>query len=92
LIDTINPFQKAFEILSKSVTKKVLKVIQDHIAAIRIDMTDEEAIILFKKINEFVKMYKREPNLNSNDPLEKRMAECIIWLKDRKRKSMEANG
>ena len=43
LIDTINPFQKAFEILSKSVTKKVLKVIQDHIAAIRIDMTDEDS-------------------------------------------------
>ena len=31
LIDTVNPFQKAFEILSKSVTKQVLKVIQDAI-------------------------------------------------------------
>ena len=28
LIDQVNPFQKAFEILSKSVTKQVLKVIQ----------------------------------------------------------------
>ena len=53
LIDTINPFQKAFEILSKSVTKKVLKVIQDHIAAIRIDMTDEEA----DKLVEFYKFW-----------------------------------
>ena len=92
LIDTINPFQKAFEILSKSVTKKVLKVIQDHITATRINMTDEEAMILWDKIKDFKKMYKKEPNLDSNDPLEKRMAECIIWLKDRKRKSMEANG
>ncbi len=46
LIDRINPFQKAFEILSKSVTKKVLKTIQDHIAASRIKMDFEEAKIL----------------------------------------------
>ena len=88
LIDSINPFQKAFEILSKSVTTKVLKVIQDHIEATRINMTFEEAKILWPKINEFVRLHKREPSLKSNDPLEKRMAECIIYLKEEKRKSM----
>ena len=92
LIDTINPFQKAFEILSKSVTSKVLKVIQDHIEATRINMTFEEAKILWPKINEFVRLHKREPSLKSNDPLEKRMAECIIYLKDEKRKRAEVNG
>lgn len=90
LIDKINPFQKAFEILSKSVTSKVLKVIQDHIEATRIQMDFEEAKILWPKIQEFIKMYKREPSLGSNDPLEKRMAECIIYLKEEKRK--QANG
>lgn len=88
LIDTINPFQKAFEILSKSVTAKVLKVIQDHIEATRINMTFEEAKILWPKIKEFAVLHKREPSLKSNDPLEKRMAECIIYLKEEKRKSM----
>jgi len=92
LIDRVNPFQKAFEILSKSVTTKVLKVIQDHIEATRIKMDFEEAKILWPKIQEFIKMYKREPNFNSNDPLEKRMAECIIYLKEEKRKRAEANG
>lgn len=86
LIDRINPFQKAFEILSKSVTTKVLKVIQDHIEATRIKMDFEEAKILWPKIQEFIKMYNKEPNLKSNDPLEKRMAECIIYLKEEKRK------
>lgn len=33
LIDRVNPFQKAFEILSKSLTTKVFKVIQDTIEA-----------------------------------------------------------
>jgi hypothetical protein len=55
-------------------------------------MDFEEAKILWPKINEFIQMFKREPNLQSNDPLEKRMAECIIYLKEEKRKRAEANG
>jgi hypothetical protein len=87
LIDRINPFQKAYEILSKSVTTKVLKVIQDAIEATRIQMTLEEAFILWPKINDFVKTFKKEPSLQSTDPLERRMAEAIIFLKEQKRKT-----
>jgi hypothetical protein len=90
LIDKVNPFQKAFEVLSKSVTTKVLKLIQEAIEATRIKMDFEEAKILWPKINEFKQMYGKEPSLQSNDPLEKRMAECIIYLKEEKRK--RANG
>ncbi|WP_436490336.1 DEAD/DEAH box helicase [Chitinophaga sp. ARDCPP14] len=87
LIDRINPFQKAFEIISKDVTPKVLKVIQDVIEATRIQMTLEEALILWPKINDFVKTFKKEPILQSTDPLERRMAEGIIFLKEQKRKA-----
>lgn len=87
LIDRINPFQKAFEILSKDVTTKVLKVIQDVIAATRIQMTLEEAVILWPKIQEFVKTHNRHPKLTSSDPLEIRMAEAIIYLKEQKRQA-----
>ena len=86
LIDRINPFQKAFEILSKSVTTKVLKVIQDTIEATRITMDFEEAKILWPKILGFKKTFDREPSLQSPDPLERRMAECVIYLKEEKRK------
>ena len=92
LIDRINPFQKAFEVLSKSVTTKVLKIIQETIEATRIRMDFEEARILWPKIQEFVKMYGHEPSFQSNDPLEKRMAECIIYLKEEKRKRAAING
>jgi superfamily II DNA or RNA helicase len=87
LIDRINPFQKAFEILSKDVTPKVLKVIQDVIEATRITMTLEEAALLWDKIKAFANTFKREPSLNSTDPLERRMAEAIIFLKEQKRKA-----
>ena len=90
LIDSVNPFQKAFEILSKSVTGKMLKAIQDTIEATRIKMDFEEAKILWPKILEFKETYNKEPSLQSSDPLEKRMAECIIYLKEEKRK--RANG
>jgi len=92
LIDRINPFQKAFEILSKSVTTKVLKVIQDVIEATRIQMTLEEALLLWPKINDFVKTFRKEPSLHSNDPLERRMAEGIIFLKEQKRKAQNGQG
>lgn len=92
LIDQVNPFQKAFEILSKSVTTKTLKIIQDTIEATRIKMDFEEAKILWPKIQEFIKLHKREPKLNSHDALEKRMAECVIYLKEEKRKRQQDAG
>jgi len=92
LIDRVNPFQKAFEVLSKSVTTKVLKVIQETIEATRIKIDFEEAKILWPKIQEFVKMYQRQPSLNASDPLERRMAECVVYLKEEKRKRAATNG
>ena len=85
LIDKVNPFQKAFEVLSKSITKSLLKVISETIEAQKIIMTDEEAVIQYKKIKEFMEKYGKEPKLNSNDPIERRMAEAIVYLKNKQR-------
>ena len=87
LIDRVNPFQKAFEVLSKSVTTKLLKVIQDTINATRIQMTDEEAVLLYRdKIAPFMKLNNnKEPSLNSNDHLERRMAEALVYLRNKRR-------
>ncbi len=88
LIDQINPFQKAFEILSKSVTTQMLKLIDDHIQATKIEMTEEEAILLWTKIKEWVKKTGTEPSLQSIDQKEKRMAEALVFLREQKRKRM----
>ena len=81
LIDSINPFQRAYEIISKTVNAPTLKAIQDCIAATRIQMTDEEAILLFPKVKAFVKEKNREPMINALDPLEQRMASALIYIK-----------
>jgi len=91
LIDKVNPFQKAFEVLSKSVTTHVLKLIQESIESTRIQVTKEEALLIWPKIKEFVSAFNREPSIASLDPLEKRMAEIIIYLKDQKRKQAHGN-
>ena len=93
LIDRINPFQKAFEILSKSVTSQTLKLIDEHIQSTKIEMTEEEAILLWPKIKEWVKNNKGEqPSIQAFDHKEKRMAEALVFLRELKRKKALENG
>lgn len=88
LIDQINPFQKAFEILSKSVTASVFRAIQETIEATRIEVTEEEAIEKWPTIKEWITRTGTQPRIDALDPKEKRMAEIIIYLKEQKRKAM----
>ncbi|MFV0441848.1 MAG: ATP-dependent helicase, partial [Lachnospirales bacterium] len=93
LIDKINPFQKAFEILSKSVTTQVLKLIDEHIQSTKIEMTEEEAILLWPKIKEWVaKSNGEQPNIQAFDHKEKRMAEALVFLRELKRQKALGNG
>ena len=43
-------------------------------------------MVMFTKVNEFVNTFNRKPDINSDDPLEKRLAETVIFLKTKKRK------
>ena len=91
LIDTVNPFQQAFEVMSKSITPRVLKSIQECISAFKVNMTDDEAIYLWPKINEFVRVMRRQPSLDALDPKEKRLAEALMYLRQLKRGYNEGN-
>jgi superfamily II DNA or RNA helicase len=85
LIDQINPFQKAYEILSKQVTPLVLKSIMECIAGTRLQMSEEEAVLLWPKIKQFVKATNRQPELTAVDPLEKRLAEALVYIRHQRR-------
>lgn len=88
LIDSINPFQMAYEIMSKSVDAEVLKRIHGAIIAKKIQMTEEEATTLYPRIKEFKRAHGREPSLVATNPMEKRMAEALEWLRNKKREKM----
>jgi len=87
LIQSVNPFQKAFEILSKDVTVNVLKLIKEAIEATKISMTQEEAVELWPKLKAFRVQFGREPSLESNNLIEKRLAECLIYIREQRRRA-----
>ncbi len=86
LIDSINPFQRAYEILSKSLTPEVLHIIQYEIESKREDMTKEEAILLFTK---YLPKWREEhdgkvPTLDEPDANGRRIAFAIDYLRKMK--------
>lgn len=88
LIDSVNPFQRAFEVMSKSVTPSVLRIISDAITATRVEFTDEEAFALFPKIQAWAKVNGRKPNVRAEDQTEKRYAEALLYLQKRKQQHL----
>ncbi len=94
LIDSINPFQQAYEILSKSLDSKTLAQIQQEVAARKIKLSEEEVVALYPKLTKFVAEHKRQPSLNSADPVERVLAEARAWLlakqRERKRQQQQA--
>ena len=91
LIDKVNPFQRAFEVLSKSVDPKTLRVVMDAIAETRIEVTAEEAVLMYPKLREFQRMEGRVPSIRSKDPHEKRLAEILVFLRRAKASQAKVN-
>ena len=88
LIDSINPFQLAYEIMSKSVDADVLKRIHGAITARRIQMTEEEAVALWPRIKSYTETHNREPSLVAQNPMERRLAEALEWIRAKKRERL----
>jgi hypothetical protein len=81
LIESINSFQGAYEILSKAVDKEVLKAIQLAIVLKSTNMSLEEAKSLWPKIEEFVEVNQREPDANSSNAMEVLLARGLAYLR-----------
>ena len=90
LIDTINPFQRAYEVLSKSVDAPTLKIIQDTIAEQKFDLTLEQAITIFKgPLKQWVTEHEgRVPDINHPDPKVKEMAAALQMMKNLKARKL----
>ena len=90
LIDTINPFQRAYEVISKSVDAKTLKLIQDTIAEQKYDMTLEQAIILFKgPLKGYVAEHDGKlPSMDDPDPKVRELAVAYAKILNQKRRQM----
>lgn len=92
LIAEINPFQRAYEVVSKSLTPEVLRTIQYVIEDKRSEkLTDEEAILLFTK---YLPKWREEnpgktkPEITDGDPLARRIVMAIEYLRQLKRNKL----
>lgn len=81
LIDSINPFQSAYSILSKNMDEKNLRQLKTVISSKKIDLTYEEARTLALRAREFMKERGRPPSATSTDAWERKMAEGVEALK-----------
>lgn len=81
LIDQVNPFQQSYEILSKALGESVLRRIHQSIAETRIEISEAEALAQVPRIRAFKEQHGRDPNINAADPIEKRMAEALAWIR-----------
>ena len=90
LIDTINPFQRAYEVMSKSVDAPTLKIIQDTIAEQKFNLTLEQAISIFKgPLQEYVKEHNGQvPSTESPNLKEREMAAALQMLKNLKARKL----
>jgi len=85
LIESVNPFQRAYEIMSNEIDAPVLKVIQDAIADKKINMSIDEAKKIYLTVfQEWRKANGDHPSIKDLDPTVRRMAEAIRILKNYK--------
>ena len=92
LIDSINPFQQAYSILSVQMNESTLRQLQAVIVSKKIALDEEEARDLAMKARDFMKSHGRAPSLKAADPWERKMAEGVAALARHvaKRKASEA--
>ena len=81
LIDQVNPFQQSYEILSKALGESVLRRIHQSISETRIEISEAEALAQVPRIRAFKEQHGKEPIINSANPIEKRMAEALAWIR-----------
>lgn len=82
LIESINPFQRAYDVMSQNIDSDTLRIIERSIDAKKYDFSDEELMQLYMNAKVFVEKTGRKPDKNSNNEEEVRMAYALAKLSD----------
>ena len=92
LIDSINPFEAAYNILAKSMDERRLRAVAERIAARKVKLSYEDARELALRAMQFMKERGRPPSITSQDAWEQRMAEGVAALKRYKEQELNRDG
>jgi hypothetical protein len=80
LIDRINPFEAAYSILAKAMNERTLKQVAAVIGKRKVSIPYDEARDLAVRALQWKKERGRAPEITSQDPWEKRLAEGVAAL------------
>ncbi|WP_017370507.1 DEAD/DEAH box helicase [Lactococcus garvieae] len=82
LIDEVNPFQRAYEVLSRDIDAPTLRFIQDYISSNKYEFTDEQLEEAYAQSEIFLRENGRKPDRNSKDEGERYLALALIKIKE----------
>ncbi|HFI0743687.1 TPA: DEAD/DEAH box helicase [Streptococcus suis] len=85
LIDQVNPFQRAYEVISRDIDAPTLRFIQDYLSSNKYDFTDEQLVAAYQAAKKFRAENGRNPDRNSKDDGEKYLAFALLRLAEIKR-------
>lgn len=80
LIDQVNPFQSAYEVISRDVDSKTLQLIERAFVAKKYEFTNDELRMLYPQIKAFKAEFGRPPKKDSKDIGEQRLYYALVTL------------
>lgn len=86
LIDQINPFKSAYEILSKDLNTTTLAQINSAITTKTVRISETEAARMIPKLERFMELNGRPPSSLSENPSEKYLGQVYDFFLEMKRK------
>lgn len=91
LIESINPFQRAYEVMSQDIDSETLRLIERVIDAKKYDFSEAELVQLYKNAQVFYAEHGRKPDKNANNEEEVRMAYALAKLAELRARREQAD-
>ena len=82
LIESINPFQRAYDVMSQNIDSDTLRLIERSIDAKKYDFTEDELVQLYKNAKAFTIANGHLPSKESSNEEEVRMAYALAKIED----------
>ncbi|MER2226337.1 MAG: DEAD/DEAH box helicase [Carnobacterium sp.] len=85
LIDQVNPFQRAYEVISRDIDAPTLRFIQDYLSSNKYEFTNEQLVTAYQQAKQFRVENGRKPDRNSSDEGERYLAYALLRLSELKK-------
>lgn len=85
LVDSINPFQRAYEMISRDINAPTLQFIQDYMSSKKYEFTDQQLVNAYQRAKQFRIENGRNLERNSKDEGERYLAFALLRLAEMKR-------